>query len=100
MDRDSVIQTLRDAMPALRQKFHVTRLSLFGSFARGDNQPDSDIDVLVAFEPDSKVTLLTLGALLDELESLLGRKVDIVEDSPRLRPEFRRRIEGERRHVA
>jgi predicted nucleotidyltransferase len=100
MDRDSVIQTLRAAMPELRRKFHITKLSLFGSFARGDNQPESDVDILVAFEPDSTVTLLTLGALLNELESILGRRVDVVEDGPRLRPEFRRRIEGERRHVA
>lgn len=100
MDREKVIQILRDAMPELRRKFRVAELSLFGSFARGDNRPDSDVDVLVRFEPGATVTLFTLGGLLNDLEELLGRKVDVVEDSPRMRADFREEVERDIRRVA
>ena len=100
MDREKVIQILRDAMPELRSRFRVAELSLFGSFARGDNRPDSDVDVLVRFEPGATVTLFTLGGLLNDLEERLGRKVDVIEDNPRMRADFRDEVERDRRRVA
>lgn len=99
MDREKVIQILRDAMPELRRKFRVAELSLFGSFARGDNRPDSDVDVLVRFEPGATVTLFTLGGLLNDLEELLGRKVDLGTHSS-LRPRLRQTVETEMLRVA
>ena len=62
------------------------RMRLFGSTARGDDAPTSDVDVLVAFEPDRD--LLDLVAIRLELEALLGRSVDVVDEaglSPYLR---------------
>lgn len=99
MDREKVIQILRDAMPELRRKFRVAELSLFGSFARGDNRPDSDVDVLVRFEPGATVTLFTLGGLLNDLEELLGRKVDLGTHGS-LRPRLRQTVETEMLRVA
>ncbi|MBX3388383.1 MAG: nucleotidyltransferase family protein [Phycisphaeraceae bacterium] len=55
----------------------VSRLSLFGSVLRGDEQPDSDIDVLVEFGPDQRPSLLDLGGLQMELQHVLGRTVDL-----------------------
>lgn len=56
---------------------HIRRLSLFGSMLRGDFGPHSDIDVLVEFEPQARVGLITLAGIEIELSKLLGRKVDL-----------------------
>ncbi|TVQ50510.1 MAG: hypothetical protein EA377_14230 [Phycisphaerales bacterium] len=58
-------------------KHHVARLELFGSFARGDAAPGSDLDILVTFEPGAKVGL-GIVALQQELEDLFGRPVDLL----------------------
>jgi predicted nucleotidyltransferase len=55
----------------------IRRLALFGSVLRDDFTPDSDVDVLVEFEPDARVGLLGLARLEIELSELLGRKVDL-----------------------
>jgi len=55
----------------------IKRLALFGSVLRDDFRPDSDVDVLVEFEPDARVGLLGLARMEIELGDLLGRKVDL-----------------------
>ncbi len=83
--RDHILQTLAAHRDALCQ-LGVRRLGLFGSVARGDGQPDSDLDFVVEFEAktfDAYMDLLSL------LENLLDSRVDLVlEDAikPRLRP--------------
>jgi len=62
----------------LCRRYQVRELSLFGSAARGDMRPDSDIDLLVEFLPDADVSLLEHAGLMLELARLLGRKVDLV----------------------
>ena len=56
---------------------HVTRLAFFGSVLRDDFRPESDIDVLVEFEPDYVIGYLGLARMQIELSSLLGREVDL-----------------------
>lgn len=56
----------------------VQELALFGSATTGAFRPDSDIDLLVTFRPEARVGFLTLARMQRELESLLGRKVDLV----------------------
>ena len=58
----------------------VSRAWLFGSFARGEETPDSDIDILVEYDKDAKITLLTISHMMGELEKNIGRRVDLVED--------------------
>ncbi|MBW1999022.1 MAG: nucleotidyltransferase family protein [Deltaproteobacteria bacterium] len=55
----------------------VRKLSVFGSAVRDDFSPESDIDVLVEFEPDARVGLIRLAGLEIELGEILGRKVDL-----------------------
>ena len=57
----------------------IRRLSLFGSVLRDDFRPDSDVDVLVEFEPDAHWSLFDLVSMQNELEKLIGREVDLVE---------------------
>jgi predicted nucleotidyltransferase len=62
----------------LCRRYHVRELSLFGSAARGEMQPDSDVDLLVEFIPEAKVDLFEYSGFMLELSKLLGRKVDLV----------------------
>jgi predicted nucleotidyltransferase len=61
---------------AIASRHHASRVRLFGSAARGDDRPDSDIDLLVDFDEDS--SLFDLMRMSRELEALLGRAVDVV----------------------
>lgn len=69
---------------SIRQYFStqpVKKAWLFGSFARGEETADSDVDILVEFDRDGKpITLLTYARMWRELEERLGRDVDLVED--------------------
>jgi len=58
---------------------HIRRLDLFGSVFRADFRPDSDIDVLVEFEPGLEPGLFQISEMEQELTKLLGREVDLVE---------------------
>ena len=60
------------------RRYQVCELALFGSTLRQDYRPDSDVDLLVSFEPAARVTFLTLARMQRELEALLGRNVDLV----------------------
>lgn len=67
-----------DAVAGLCRKYHVRELSLFGSAVRGELRPDSDIDLLVDFEPDSRPGFFTLTGLAEDFSELLNRSVDVV----------------------
>lgn len=60
------------------RRYQVHELALFGSMLRQDHRSDSDVDLLVSFQPAVRVTFLTLARMQRELEALLGRKVDLV----------------------
>ena len=60
------------------EQYHVRRLALFGSAIRDDFGPDSDIDLLVLFEPGARVSFLTLGRMQRELSVMFNRRVDLV----------------------
>jgi hypothetical protein len=66
------------ALAAICQHYRIRRLSLFGSTLRGTNRPDSDVDLLVDFEPGATPGLLTMAQIEIELSGLLGgRSVDL-----------------------
>ena len=60
------------------RRYQVKALSLFGSAARGQMRPDSDVDLLVEFLPDAEIGLIQHFSAERELSALLGRKVDLV----------------------
>ena len=76
----------------LCRKWKVTELSLFGSILRDDFGPDSDIDVLVVFQPEATWSLWDLMEMKEELEVLFGRSVDMVEKEALRNPWRKRRI--------
>ncbi len=73
------------------RRYGIRKLALFGSVLRKDFRPDSDVDVLVEFEPGDKVGLLGLAGMERELSSILGRKVDL-NTAGFLSPSFRREV--------
>jgi predicted nucleotidyltransferase len=56
---------------------HISQLSLFGSILRDDFREDSDIDVLVEFDPNARISLFDLGGIAMDLQQLLDREVDL-----------------------
>jgi len=89
MERDAIIRLLRDHESELRAA-GIVRLALFGSAARREQTADSDIDLLAALDSGRRLSLLDIIHLENWLSDLLGRKVDLVEDSS-LKPDIRRR---------
>ena len=67
----------KDKISEFCRRNHIRRLALFGSVLRDDFGPDSDVDVLVEFEPGTRVGLLRLAGMEIELGEMLGRKVDL-----------------------
>lgn len=59
------------------KNYHIRKLSFFGSFLRKDFGPDSDLDILVEFEPGQKVGFLKLAGMERELSKILSHKVDL-----------------------
>ena len=58
----------------------VLKAWLFGSFARGEETEDSDVDILVVYDKNARVSLLTISHMMGELERSIGRRVDLIED--------------------
>lgn len=83
------IEIPKSELAAFCRKHHILRLSLFGSVLRDDFRPESDVDVLVAFEPEHVPGFIALYEMEAELSALLGgRRVDLVTEgflNPRLR---------------
>ena len=93
---EEITDLLHQHLPELQQQHAVADMALFGSFARGDQRPDSDVDILVEFtKPIGFVAFLRLE---QRLEELLGRKVDLVTRKA-LKPHIGKHILKETRHV-
>ena len=84
----------RDTVRAIAAKHGATNLRLFGSVIRGDERPDSDIDLLVDLAENRGFR--DYLALVEELESLLGRRVEVII-ARSLSPHFRPYVEAEAR---
>ncbi len=77
MDITTLLQTKREEILQTAARHGAVSVRVFGSVARGEEGPDSDVDFLVELEPGR--SLLDHVALLQDLEDLLGCKVDVVE---------------------
>jgi hypothetical protein len=92
IDKHYILQFLRENKSFLLKEFGVTSISLFGSFARGEEREDSDIDFLV----DMPADLHKLLSLIQFLEEKFNRKVDIVRNRPNLKQRFINRVSEEK----
>lgn len=72
---DEVMKLLEKAKPDLARRFGVRRLAVFGSYARGDQREDSDVDILVELDPSIGLRFVDLA---DEIEAMLGVPTELV----------------------
>ena len=82
-----------EELTALCPRDQVKEMSVFGSVARGESRPESDIDIFVEFKPRHTIDLFDFGHLETELSGLFGRRVDLVSKrglNPRMAPHILR----------
>jgi len=89
--KETRISIPREELVEFCRRYHISRLSLFGSILREDFGPDSDVDVLVEFEQGERVGLIRLARIERELSQKLGRTVDMRTPAD-LSRRFRRKV--------
>lgn len=97
LDREEVVRIVQGALPELSVRYEFLNLDLFGSFARNEAGPESDVDFLVTFQGEP--TFARFMGLKEDLEMLLGRDVDLVT-STGLKPRIREAVLAEIHRVA
>ena len=91
MTTATIPNDIKETIVAILRRHDVVHAGIFGSFARGDQRPQSDLDILIEFDPTKTKSLLDLAALGIELEDALGRPVDLVTYRS-LNPRIRDRV--------
>jgi len=91
MTKDDIIKKLAQDKPMLQRQFKVRKIALFGSWARGDQRQDSDIDILVDVDPSIGLEFVSLA---EKLEQILHNPVDLIS-SRSVCPNFSKFIEQE-----
>lgn len=82
--KNDCITKILENLPYIQKEYGVTALTVFGSVARGDNRPDSDVDILVDMPPK----ILLMSALKDYLENILQTSVDLIRRHSHLSQRF------------
>lgn len=85
MNKLQIIDTIRSEKPFLKDEFGVEEIAIFGSYARGEELPESDLDILVKMKDKS---LTSYFGLLDFLEAKLNKKIDLVTNHKNLSERF------------
>ena len=92
---EQILNILRNQKLELEKKYPISELALFGSYARGDNREDSDIDILVDFNGRIGIEFITLA---QELEDIFNSKVDLVSRKG-IKPQYLPFVEKNLIHV-
>ena len=91
---DEIKEILKKYEKDLKEKYGIKEIGIFGSYLRGEAKEGSDLDILVEFNPETKISLLDFVELENYLSDLLRVKVDLVEKSA-LKPKIGKRILSE-----
>ena len=89
--KEEILKALARDKPELQKRFKVSKMALFGSYARGDQQADSDVDIIVEVDPSIGLDFVTLA---ERIEQMLGVSVDLVS-SRAITPKAMKFIEPE-----
>jgi len=90
LNKESIIELIKAEKPFLQKEFGVEEIALFGSYARGEEKPDSDVDILVRLK---KPSFSLLMGLYDYLERKLNIKIDIIRKGPHISERFLKYID-------
>jgi predicted nucleotidyltransferase len=93
--RETILRELRRLQPDFAQRYGVTRIGIFGSFARNEIREDSDVDIVVEMKPD----LLKRASLKAELEAFFGKNIDVVRYRRGMNSFLKKRIDAEALYV-
>ncbi len=85
------MRILKEHEKELKKRYRIKEIGIFGSYVREEAKESSDVDILVEFEPDAKISLLDFVELENYLSDILGIKVDLVEKSA-LKPRIGKQI--------
>lgn len=96
MQERKILQDIKKRKPELKKRFNVRRIGIFGSYARGDYNKNSDLDVIVEF--DRPLGIFGLMDLEDYLKGMIGKNIDIVTKKT-LKPSIRERVLKEAMYV-
>lgn len=96
MKKEDILKFLHDHKSEFEDEFGVTKIGLFGSFAKGEEQNGSDIDIVVELK---KPDLLTLVGIKQSIEEQLNRKVDVVRYRERMNHYLKKRIDRDATYV-
>ena len=91
-DRSFILSLLKVYYSYIKEKYGIERIGLFGSFARNEAKPDSDVDILISLKQPN---LFTYGMIAQQLETVFGRHVDLISEKAILKDSFRARVEKE-----
>lgn len=94
LNLDRIINILKEHKEELKEKYRVREIGVFGSYVRGEQKNESDIDILIEFEPDARISLLDFVGLENYISDLLAAKVDLVEKQA-LKPRIGKHILNE-----
>ncbi len=72
------INQISNVAKIIAEEYPVVKIQLFGSYAEGNSTPESDVDILIEFDSDAVITLLTLCKIKNRMEELLNVSVDVV----------------------
>lgn len=91
LNKEDILQYLAEYKATFEKELHITKLGLFGSYARNEQTPESDIDLIVEFKPDTPELLEKKERLKNILQSKFRREVDVCREKY-LKPYFKQQI--------
>jgi uncharacterized protein len=94
LNKDEILIKLKEIKPILSEKFYIKNLGLFGSYVRGENLPNSDIDLLFEYDESKPFSFFTLIHLEDFLGDLFKIKIDLANKKT-LKPDLKDNILNE-----
>ncbi|MHA1293872.1 MAG: nucleotidyltransferase family protein [Promethearchaeota archaeon] len=95
---EEINKKLKEKKNILCKKYKIKKIGIFGSYLRGDAKKESDLDILVEFEPEARISLLEFVELELHIGDILGIKIDLVEKSA-LKPRIGKHILDEVKYL-
>ena len=92
LDKERILSILKVYYLYNKEKYNIESLGLFGSFARNEGRPDSDIDIFIALKQPN---LLTYSIIAQQLETVFDRHIDLISSKAKLKDDFRANVEKE-----